>query len=81
MLLVMYDKNHLDISIFAQKDNLKEKIMEHLQGLKKSLNSVGIVPGAIKLLDFKEEGEQIKKEDSFENLYDQHLGFGINIKV
>jgi len=81
LLLVMYDKNHLDISIFAQKQTLKDEVSEHLQGLKRSLSSVGIVPGTIKLLDLKEEDE--KKE---ENIYtnsenDEQLGFGVNIKV
>ena len=80
MLLVMYDKNHLDISIFAQKNNLKEEIMEHLQGLKKSLSSVGIVPGSIKLLDLEDE-EKTKKENNFIQEYEQQIGFGVNIKV
>ena len=80
MLLAMYEKNHLDISIFAQKDILKNEIQEHLQGLKKSLNSVGIIPGSIKLLDLKDE-DKPKQEETFINEYNQKLGFGVDIKV
>lgn len=81
LLLVMYDKNHLDISIFAQKQKLKEEVSDHLQGLKKALSSVGIVPGTIKLLDLKEE-EQNKEEQIYvHNEKDVQLGFGVDIKV
>ncbi|NQY95416.1 MAG: flagellar hook-length control protein FliK, partial [Campylobacteraceae bacterium] len=81
MLLIMYDENHLDISIFAQKQNLKNEFKEHLQNLKQSLSSVGIVPGTIKLLDLKEENEKTKEEDSFTDVYEYQTEFGINIKV
>jgi len=81
LLLVMYDKNHLDISIFAQKQMLKDEVSEHLQGLKKSLNSVGIIPGTIKLLDLKEENEKKEEETVYNNSNDQQIGFGVNIKV
>ena len=80
MLLAMYDENHLDVSIFAQKNILKEEIQEHLQGLKKNLSGAGIVPGSIKILDLKDE-EKVKKEDGFINETPQQLGFGVNIKV
>ena len=81
MLLVMYDKNHLDISIFAQKENLKEEVMQHMQGLKKALNSVGITPGIVKLMDLKESEQKSEEEESFENIYEHQIGLGINIKV
>jgi len=81
MMLVMYEENHLDMSIFAQKDKLKKELSSHLQSLKQSLSAVGIVPGSIKLLDLKEEPEKTKEEDSFADVYTQQTGFGLNIKV
>ena len=81
MMLIMYDENHLDISIFAQKDRLKKEFINHLQTLKQSLSAVGIIPGTIKLLDLKEDQEKTIEEDSFEDIYTQQTGFGINIKV
>jgi len=81
MLLIMYDENHLDISIFAQKQNLKDEFKEHLQNLKKNLSGVGIVPGTIKLLDLKEDEVKGKSEEVFADVYEEHLGFGVNIKV
>ncbi len=81
MMLIMYDENHLDMSIFAQKDKLKSELSSHLQTLKQSLSAVGIIPGTIKLLDLKEEPEKTKEEDSFADVYTQQTGFGLNIKV
>jgi len=81
MMLIMYDENHLDMSIFAQKDKLKNELSSHLQSLKQSLSSVGIIPGTIKLLDLKEEAKKPKEEDSFADVYTQQTGFGVDIKV
>jgi len=81
MMLIMYDENHLDMSIFAQKDKLKNELSSHLQTLKQSLSAVGIIPGTIKLLDLKEEPEKTIEEDSFDDVYTQQTGFGLNIKV
>lgn len=82
LLLVMYEKNHLDISIFAQKKTLKDEVSQNLQALKRALSGAGIIPGNIKLLDLKEENET-KDELTYTNNHNdiQDLDFGVNIKV
>ena len=82
LMLALYDKNKLDLTIHAQRDHFKEAVQKNLQNLKKNLNNVNLIPVNIKLLDLKEEeNEIVKKTKAYENPYDQSLNSGIDIRV
>lgn len=76
MMLLLSQEKYIDITIATQKNELKEKVSEHLQSLKQALNEVGLITGNVKLIDYKEE--KISKNDYFA---DEQLNFGINISI
>ncbi len=83
LLLSLYDKNSLDITVFANTDYAKEMIRDNLGSLKRGLNSIEIIPRNIKILDLKEEKE-VEKQPT--NVYTQNnhvtdINFGVDIKV
>ena len=79
MMVILHDKNQLDISIFAQRKIFKEMVQATLPKLKTAIHSVGLVPFQIRLLDMKED-ESVKKEtNAF--VQQEQIGMGINIKV
>ncbi|RXK02584.1 flagellar hook-length control protein FliK [Arcobacter sp. CECT 8989] len=80
LLLGLYDKNKLDLTIYATKDHFKEDIKENIFKLKRAMNSVELIPVNIHILDFdKDKKEEVKKTD----VYNQNinLGFGVDIKA
>lgn len=81
LLLALYDKNRLDLTIYASKDNFKEAIKKNIFKLKRAMNSVDLIPVNIHILDF----DKMKKNEETQktNIYTQNtgLGFGIDIKV
>lgn len=84
LMMGLYDKNKIDITIYAQREHFKEKVRDNLQGLKKSLNNVDLIPVNIKLLDLKEENNQEDKQTQTynKNAYDNSsFNSGIDIRV
>lgn len=81
LMLALYDKNKLDLTIYASKDSFKQSIRENSTKLKQALNSVDLIPINIKIIDMKKE--ETKDNNAINNPYAQNsdLGFGINIKV
>lgn len=75
MLLLSQDK-YIDITIATQKNELKEKVSEHLSSLKQALNEVGLITGSVKIIEYKEASGA--KNDYFA---DEQLNFGINISI
>ena len=75
MLLLSQDK-YIDITIATQKNELKEKVSEHLSSLKQALNEVGLIIGNVKIIEYKETSGA--KNDYFA---DKQLNFGINISI
>ncbi len=83
LLLSLYDKNSLDITIFSSTDHAKEMIRDNIGSLKRGLNSIDIIPRNIKILDLKEEKEVTEQPS---NIYAQNntvsdINFGVDIKV
>jgi hypothetical protein len=79
----MYDKNKLDLSIFASKESFKQAIRENFFKLRTALNQADLIPVNIKIIDLKKEKE-IEAVVKKQNIYNQDnldLGFGVNIKV
>ncbi|WP_320034247.1 hypothetical protein [Halarcobacter sp.] len=84
LLLALYDKNKIDITVYVSKEYFKKTFRENLTKLKQALNSVNLVPTNINIIDMKKnkEQEEIKKVSN-NNPYGQNQGFdtGLNIKV
>jgi len=55
LMLGLYDKNKLDLTIYAQREHFKVAIRDNMQKLKIALNSVNLIPVNIKLLDMNED--------------------------
>lgn len=85
LMLGLYDKNKLDLTIYAQREHFKTVIRDNIQKLKQALNTVDLIPVNIKLLDMKEEEKE--KSDSAtkiyekNNPYNQNFDLGIDIRV
>ncbi len=82
LLLSLYDKNKLDLTIYASKESFKQAIRENAIKLKQALNSVDLIPVNINILELKKEEEKSKEEVQVD-VYSQNtnLGFGIDIKA
>ena len=85
LMLALYDKNKLDLTVYAQREHFKVAIRDNMQKLKIALNSVDLIPVNIKLLDLKDENES-KNEPTktyINNSYNQNLNLssGVDIRV
>ena len=83
LMLAMYDKNKIDLTIYAQREHFKTAIRDNMQSLKVALNSVDLIPVNIKLLDLKEEETQKKDpaQTYMENSYTQTINSSIDIRA
>ena len=61
LMLALYDKNKLDLTIYAQREHFKIALRDNMQQLKVALNSVDLIPVNIKLLDLKEEKDIVEE--------------------
>ena len=82
LLLSLYDKNKLDLTIYASKDSFKQQIRENSIKLKQALNKADLIPVNINIIDLKKDEEK-PKEQQQADIYSQNtnLGFGIDIKA
>ncbi len=74
LMLGLYDKNKLDLTIYAQREHFKTAIKDNIQQLKQALNKANLIPVNIKLLDMKDES----KEDSPINIYENNNSYLTN---
>ena len=84
LMLALYDKNKLDLTVYAQREHFKIALRDNMQQLKIALNSVDLIPVNIKLLDLKEEKESVDKPTQvyINNSYNQNLNSSnIDIRV
>ena len=83
MILGLYDKNKLDLTIQAQREHFKLKLKDNLQKLKQSLNSIDLIPVNIRLLDLKEieEVQKNNKSNIYTSNVDDNIDLGLNIRV
>ena len=79
MMLALYDKNKFDLSMFSKSKEFRELVKENMKNLKTALNTIGLVPVNIRLLELKEEEAQKEKENYMQYAGDD--GLGINIRV
>ena len=85
LMLALYDKNKLDLTVYAQREHFKIALKDNIQQLKIALNSVHLIPVNIKLLDLKDENELKDKtiQAYINNGYNQNsnLNSGVDIRV
>ena len=83
LMLGLYDKNKLDLTIYAQREHFKTAIRENMQQLKITLNSVELIPVNVKLLDMKEDNKESNKptQTYINNYNNQDLSSGIDIRA
>lgn len=83
LMLGLYDKNKLDLTIYAQREHFKTTIRENMQQLKIALNSVELIPVNVKLLDMKEDNKESSKptQTYINNYNNQDLSSGIDIRA
>lgn len=83
LMLGLYDKNKLDLTIYAQREHFKTAIRENMQQLKITLNSVELIPVNVKLLDMKEDNKESSKptQTYINNYNNQDLSSGIDIRA
>ncbi|RXJ85405.1 flagellar hook-length control protein FliK [Arcobacter cloacae] len=82
LMLGLYDKNKLDLTIYAQREHFKTELRDNLQKLKIALNNVDLIPVNIKLLDMKDEEKQEQPTQIYmNNAYNQVINSSIDIRV
>lgn len=82
LMLGLYDKNKLDLTIYAQREHFKIELRDNLQKLKIALNNVDLIPVNIKLLDMKDEEKQEQPTQIYmNNAYNQVINSSIDIRV
>lgn len=82
LMLGLYDKNKLDLTIYAQREHFKIELRDNLQKLKIALNNVDLIPVNIKLLDMKDEEKQEQPTQIYmNNAYNQIINSSIDIRV
>lgn len=83
LLLALYDKNKLDLTIYASKNSFKKSIQEALPKLRSSLNSVDLIPVNIKIVDIKKEETKEQKQMNQFNQNDDFINpsFVVDIRV
>lgn len=83
LMLGLYDKNKLDLTIYAQREHFKTAIRENMQQLKIALNNVDLIPVNVKLLDMKEDNKESSKptQTYINNYNNQDLSSGIDIRA
>ncbi|MFY9072335.1 flagellar hook-length control protein FliK [Aliarcobacter butzleri] len=83
LMLGLYDKNKLDLTIYGQREHFKTAIRENMQQLKIALNNVDLIPVNVKLLDMKEDNKESSKptQTYINNYNNQDLSSGIDIRA
>ncbi len=83
LMLALYDKNKLDLTVYAQREHFKVAIRDNMQNLKIALNSVDLIPVNIKLLDMKEESQKEEKPTQIylNNSYNQNLNLNSSVDI
>ncbi len=81
LMLSLYDKNKLNLTIYTQKEEFKTEIRENMQKLKIALNNASLIPVNIKLLDLKEEKETIPEQTYLDNSYSKIDFSSIDIRA
>jgi hypothetical protein len=81
LMLGLYDKNKMDLTIYAQRDHFKIAIQDNIKDLRVALNNADIIPVNIRLLDMKDSIEETPTSSYINNVFNQNISSGIDIKA
>ncbi|AXX92627.1 hypothetical protein CPU12_02045 [Malaciobacter molluscorum LMG 25693] len=81
LLLALYDKNKLDLTIFASRESFKKLVRENLTTLKQSLNAARLIPMDIKLIDLEKRQKQQEKPKEIYQNSNSSYNVGIDIRA
>ena len=78
VLLLLDNKNNLNINIGTQKQELKEKIQENLIKLRKGINNIGLILESLNIFDLEEKNVKPYEQKAYGS---DNLSFGLDIKA
>ena len=79
LLIMLFDKININISIFTQSDEFLHSVKENLLFLKQGINSLGLIPTNIYMFDSLKD-DKIKR-DTKSYVDGEQIGEGVNIHV
>ena len=71
----------MDLTIYAQRDHFKIAIQDNIKDLRVALNNADIIPVNIRLLDMKDSIEETPTSSYINNVFNQNISSGIDIKA
>lgn len=80
LMLALYDKNKVDLTIHIQNNDFKELIKNNLQKLKTNFNSVDLIAVNIRVLDLQKALNDLKDEEN-QFFTQENFNIGINIRA
>ncbi len=72
-MLMLFEDIHINISVFAQKDEFLKLVQDNLMELKQGINKLGLIPSSVQL-------KKRDKDDESQNPLEQ-LGTSLNIEA
>jgi len=73
IMLMLFEDIHINISVFAQKDEFLKLVQDNLMELKQGINKLGLIPSSVQL-------KKRDKDDELQNPLEQ-LGTSLNIEA
>ena len=73
IMLMLFEDIHINISVFAQKDEFLKLVQDNLMELKQGINKLGLIPSSVQL-------KKRDKDDESQNPLEQ-LGTSLNIEA
>ncbi|RXJ87052.1 flagellar hook-length control protein FliK [Arcobacter sp. CECT 8985] len=81
LLLALYEKNKLDLTIFTSRDSFKNLVKKNLTNLKQSLNAARLIPMDIKLIDLEKRQKQQEKPKEVYQQNSSQYNLGLDIRA
>jgi len=79
LMIMLFEDIHVNISVFAEKEEFTQLVQENLSDLKQGINKLGLIPSNIQLFDALKDKKL--KEDTRNFASSTQLGSGLNIEV
>ncbi|MCK5110191.1 MAG: flagellar hook-length control protein FliK [Arcobacteraceae bacterium] len=79
VMLLLDNKNNLNINISVQQQDFKSKLQENLQLLRQGINKIGLSLQSLNVLDIQDPLEQTYEQKAYNS--SDNLSFGIDLKA
>lgn len=80
LMLALYDKNKIDLTIHIQSDDFKEIVKNNLQKLKTNFNNIDLIAVNIRILEFEDKQENPQNDEN-QFFKENDFNIGINIRA